>query len=268
MTRAVWLTDIHLEFLRPPQIESFLHQVAAQQPDVVLISGDISTSHFLRQHLVFVAQRLQVPVCFVLGNHDYYGSDIPDVRAQMRDLTRQNLGPVWLPEVGVVALADDTALVGHGGWGDGRYGDFLQSDILLNDYVQIRSLSGISPQERLKRLHTLGDEAANYLSRILHEAVPHYHQIYILTHAPPFQEACWHQGVQAADDDGFLPHFTCKAVGDVLLRVAEAHPDHQFVVLCGHTHGAGEIIKRPNLRVITGGAEYEKPAVQRVFAFE
>src|SRR5690606_14580707 len=105
-------------------------------------------------------------------------------------------------------------------------------------------------------------EAADYLSRILQEAVPHYRQIYILTHVPPFQEAYWHQGKPVGVNSGFVPHFTCKAAGDVLLRFAETYPDRRFVVLCGHTHGASDILKRGNLRIIVGGAEYAQPAVQ------
>ena len=42
-----------------------------------------------------------------------------------------------------------------------------------------------------------------------------------------------------------------------------SRPDRQMTVLCGHTHGA-EAQVLPNLRVLTGGAEYGEPKVQRV----
>ena len=35
-----------------------------------------------------------------------------------------------------------------------------------------------------------------------------------------------------------------------------------LTVLCGHTHGAGEVKILPNLLVKTGGAEYKKPELQ------
>lgn len=267
MTRAAWLTDIHLEFLRPDQIEGFVRTIAGHDPDVVMISGDISTARYLRRHLIYLAQHLKVPVCFVLGNHDFYGSDIPDVHTAMRRLTAENLGPIWLPEIGIVELAPGVALVGHDGWSDGRYGNFTRSNLMLNDYVQIKSLSRLTPHDRLKRLQALGDEGARYLEGILKQAVASYRRLIVLTHPPPFQEACWHEGKQAADDDPFLPHFTCKAIGDVLRHFSRAHPAHEFTVLCGHTHGSGEVQMYPNLRVITGGAEYEKPVVQRVLEF-
>ena len=43
------------------------------------------------------------------------------------------------------------------------------------------------------------------------------------------------------------------------------HSDRSLTVLCGHTHGAGETQVLANLLAITGGAEYGRPRVQRVF---
>jgi predicted MPP superfamily phosphohydrolase len=61
-----------------------------------------------------------------------------------------------------------------------------------------------------------------------------------------------------------LPFFVCKAVGDVLLEAARSHPGYQILVLCGHTHGGGEVQLLENLRVVTGPAEYGKPKIQPV----
>jgi hypothetical protein len=43
-----------------------------------------------------------------------------------------------------------------------------------------------------------------------------------------------------------------------------AAPDRQMTVLCGHTHGSSEAEILPNLRVLTGGAVYGNPCVQRL----
>ena len=37
-----------------------------------------------------------------------------------------------------------------------------------------------------------------------------------------------------------------------------------MTVLCGHTHGRGEARILENLLVLTGGATYGKPEVQRI----
>ncbi len=41
-----------------------------------------------------------------------------------------------------------------------------------------------------------------------------------------------------------------------------------MTVLCGYTHGGGEARILPNLRVLTGGAEYGRPVIQKVLEWE
>jgi len=60
------------------------------------------------------------------------------------------------------------------------------------------------------------------------------------------------------------PFFSCKAVGDVRVEAARAHPKCQILVLCGHTHCGGEIQELENLRVVTGPAEYGKAEIQQI----
>jgi hypothetical protein len=84
----------------------------------------------------------------------------------------------------------------------------------------------------------------------------------VLTHVPPFMEACWHQGHISADD--WLPHFSCQAIGDVLKDVMATAQDKQMTVFCGHTHSSGECQILPNLQVKTGGAKYCAPQLQEI----
>lgn len=74
--------------------------------------------------------------------------------------------------------------------------------------------------------------------------------------------AVWHQGRPSAED--FLPFFSCKAVGNVLMEAARSHPKCQILVLCGHTHGGGEVQVLENIRVVTGPAENGKPRIQPI----
>jgi hypothetical protein len=87
----------------------------------------------------------------------------------------------------------------------------------------------------------------------------------VLTHVPPFRDACWHEG--RISDDDWAPHFTCHAAGQAILDVLRSHPDRQITVLCGHTHGRGIARLGSNLQVITGGAVYGKPTIAEVFEF-
>jgi Icc protein len=257
MTLA-WITDLHLNFVERDVREEFYASVRNARPDAVLLGGDIGEAVSVADFLLELGTALGVPVYFVLGNHDYYGGSIAGVQAEVRNLTGRL---VWLPDARVVTLHDDAVLIGHGGWADGRLGDFFGSKVLLNDYVQIAELAAC----RLERnclyaeLNRLGDEAADHVEKTLRDACAHAHDILLLTHVPPFREACWHKGKLSNGD--WLPHFTCKAMGDAILRTMVAFPDRELLVLCGHTHGSGEVQVAPNVIVRTGGATYGAPEI-------
>ncbi|HVR75676.1 MAG TPA: metallophosphoesterase [Planctomycetota bacterium] len=259
MDRLLWLTDIHLNFLQANGVEEFISSVGEEKPDAILIGGDIGEAPTFEGYL-HQFERLEVPIYFVLGNHDFYRGAIHTVRARAAALTRESRFLKWLPEAGLVEINADTGLVGHDGWADGRYGNFETSGVILNDFFLIKELlEGGGP---LTTINTLGDEAAAYLRTILPTALDRYRRVIVLTHVPPFQEAAWHEGKRS--DEDWLPFFASRASGDALLEAARGRPDREILVLCGHCHGAGAVDVLPNLRVLTGGADYGKPVVERV----
>jgi predicted phosphohydrolase len=262
MKRVAWLTDLHLNFVTPGDIDRLCGAVREAGADAVLLGGDIGEAHDVVEHLEGLDARLGLPVYFVLGNHDFYRGSIAGVRAAVRALSARSPRLHWLQASGVIALTQETALVGHDGWADGRYGDYEHSEVLLNDYLLIEELAGLDAEDRLRRLHALGDEAAAHFRAVLPDTLARFPRLIVLTHVPPFREACWHRG--RISDDDWLPHFACRAVGEVLGEAMAAHPECEMTVLCGHTHSAGEAQILPNLRVLTGGAEYGQPEVQRV----
>ena len=89
--KVVWATDIHLDFLSMAQVDSFCHRLLDDDPDVVLLAGDIAEAHDLEALLGRVASRLRRPVYFVLGNHDFYRSDIAFVREPIQREVRHAL---------------------------------------------------------------------------------------------------------------------------------------------------------------------------------
>lgn len=261
--RAAWLTDIHLNFLSPVGIEKFFTLVRSCEAEVFFITGDIGEAPRLGWYLKRLEEQLQRPIYFVLGNHDYYHSSIDETRAAARKVVSGSSRLIWMNELEVVQLTPHTALIGHDSWADGRCGDYVRSDVTLNDYVLIGELSSLSKNELLFRLNRLGDEAAAHFKRVLPQVAARFQQVFMLTHVPPFREACWHMG--AVSDDHYLPHFACQAVGDVLQQIMQAHPACQLTVLCGHTHSSGIAHVLPNLKVLTGQADYGVPQIQQVF---
>jgi Icc-related predicted phosphoesterase len=264
--RLAWLTDIHLDFLEAENIRTFCREVTEHCPDALLFGRDIGTATSISSFLLTLENELSCPIYFVLGNHDYYHGSIKEVRQEVQANCKQSESLNWLPLSGVVGLTEQTCLIGHGGWADGRLGDYRNSAVMLNDYLFIKELTGLTPNKRLAVLKKLADEAAAYLRIQLQSALAHYQKVIVLTHVPPFREACWYLGEVA--DDHWLPHFSCQVVGEVLEEFMLKQTDRTMTVLCGHTHSSGVVEILPNLVVKTGAAAYGQPQLQEVLLVE
>jgi Icc protein len=257
--KLAWATDVHFDFVREAGMDHFCDGFRAAEADGLLLTGDIAHAGILDTVLGGLERRLARPIWFVLGNHDFYGGSVDEVRARAGALSRE--APiVWLGAVDVVELSPRTALVGHDGWGDARFGDHAGSGVMLNDFLRIADLRLGDRAELGRVLGRLGDESAAHLGRVLPAALERFEHVLVATHVPPFREACLHDGMVASDE--FLPYFACRATGEVLREAAARHPRRRLTVLCGHTHCAGDYRPLPNLRVVTGGAEYGRPALQ------
>ncbi len=261
--KFAWLTDIHLNFLKAVGLHDFLDNLKKLDADAILIGGDIAESNNIVAYLEEMENSLQIPIYFVLGNHDYYRGSIAETRQKIREFSKISESSHWLPESSIIELGSNTALIGHGSWADTRFGDYSNSQVELNDYYEIKELSGLSKLERKIVMIELADQAASFIKKNLDQAFLKYNHIYFLTHVPPFSEASWHKG--KISDPYWMPHFSCKTVGKVLLDIMRGYPEKRLTVLCGHTHSRGEMSPAPNIRVYTGHAEYGVPEVQRVF---
>ena len=254
--KVAWLTDVHHEWLNQKSRRAFFEAIGEERPECILIGGDICNPEDLDPWLLKLQQKVPVPIYFVLGNHDYYGASICEVRELASSITKDHDEMWWLPSAGVVSLIDDVGLIGHGCWGDGRAGSFFNSPLLLNDFRYIKELSGLSKHDQLEQVRRLGAEAAEYLTEYAEEAATRFEKVIVLTHVPPFPEACLYMGKPSEEG---LPFFCSKTAGDALKDVASNNPETQFLVLSGHTHDAADVQVAENLRCIAAGAEYGQP---------
>jgi predicted MPP superfamily phosphohydrolase len=265
--RALWLTDIHLNFVEPQRLIAFRDELRAARPDALLIGGDIAEGKDLIDYLTGLAQSVACPLYFVLGNHDFYFRSIWEIRAQVEQLCAREPRLVYLTHAAEpIALTPTVALIGHDGWADGLAGDYEASDVMLNDYWLIAELAHLEKHERWEKLQQLAQAAADHLRKQLELALANYPRVILLTHVPPLRAACWHQG-QVSDDE-WAPHFASPTIGNAVLDVMRAHPERELLILCGHTHGRGECRPLPNVEILTGGAIYGEPEIQRVLELE
>lgn len=266
--RLAWATDIHLDHCDAATQQDFIQCIQDASADALCLTGDLSDGPQIQGHLEQLAQALELPIYFVLGNHDYYHRSLAEVRREMRELSRSSRFLHWMPVSGVIPLNASTAIVGHDAWGDGLHGDVYKSWIKMSDFRLIQELkeaSEIGVEERVALLQHLGQEAADYLGQLLPEALEQYEKLVLLLHPPPYREACLY-GAEVADDH-WAPYFTCKAVGDLLDALLPHYPHCSVTVLAGHTHNVCDLQLRANLRVLVGAAEYEKPRLERVLSF-
>lgn len=265
--RLAWATDVHLNFVTRDRAARFASEVVAADVDALLLGGDTAEGVDLDEWLEFLAEAIRRPIHFVLGNHDYYATDVAGAEAR----ARAQASP-WLNYLGgamPVPLTRDLALVGHGGWADAGYGDFLGTDRVISDHFLIQDLrecaGGDDPLAILgnrpalaRKLRELGAAAAAELEPSLRAAVDRFPSVCVLTHIPPFPELATHRGRPCDARD--LPGNACRAIGELLLDVAAGHPDCRISVLSGHTHDAARCEPLPNLRAQTQAATYGEPA--------
>lgn len=258
--RLVWLTDLHLDALDKAKYLQFLELLESYEGDAVLIGGDICNGTDCLKHLIHISKFIPKQFYFVLGNHDYYYGSIPKTRTLAHDLVRIHPGLHYLTDNGIIPLSKHTALIGHDGWADGREGDFLNSNIMLNDYFLIEELKRLNQPERLQKINQLGAEAAAFFKMQLANVFENYDRVVLLTHSPPFLEAAMHEGLPC--DTHWAPHMVGKATGDVLKVVMQQYPNKHMLVLCGHTHTSQDVHILPNLHVVTGKSELGLPDIQ------
>lgn len=266
--KLTWLTDIHLNFLDKEKRLAFYQKIIDAAGDKILITGDIAEAPSVTEILTEMADIIQRPIYFVLGNHDYYRGSVASVREAVINMTKMKKA-YWLPVVGPQDLGNGTFLLGQDTWADGRYGDYANSAVVLNDSRMIQDLfqsSLLSKYSLVEKMQQLADDDANALKKDLQETLKAHHprKIIVMIHMPPFKEACMHEGELTNDD--FLPFFSSKATGDVLIEIAQENPNTEFLVLCGHTHSDAYYQPFRNLTVKAGHAEYGSPVVQEVIS--
>lgn len=260
--RLIWLTDIHLNFLSDEETDNFLSAVRTAEPDAILLTGDVGEAQSAMPILEKIDAAWGRPIYFVLGNHDFYGGSIAGVRAQVTALGRQRPNLMYLTALDVIELTPSVGLIGDDGWADARLGNYEHSLVMMNDYRLIAELAPLTKQNRWPKLKELGDKSAEHIRRVLPQALAKYPRVILGTHLPPLRDACWHEG-QVSNDE-WLPHFTCKAMGDVILEIMREAPQKQLVIYCGHTHSPGICQPLPNVTIHTGSAEYGFPKVQQI----
>ena len=257
--KIIWVSDIHINFLQDFQREEFHSHIIESGGDIVVVSGDIAESHNVVPLIQEMELATKLPIFFVLGNHDFYGSSVADVKKSVKSLN-------WISKNSGTPLTDNTILLGVDGWGDCRYGDFDNSRLVMNDWLIIKELRSqyLRGMDHLKvKLQELADKDAKALKRKGLKAIKNnYSKIIIVTHVHPFEECCLYAGRKSTPSG--LPFFASKTLGRAILPVAKKNPEVDFLWLSGHTHSRAVYKPCENMTVKVAKAEYYYPLIEEV----
>lgn len=261
--KLIWISDIHLNFLKFEERCNFYKKLKDSEGDIVVVSGDIAESHNVIPLLMELKFHSEKEVFFVLGNHDFYGSSVTAVKRSVRSLG-------YLGSKQIVELGESTALIGVDGWGDCRFGDYENSRLHMADWSYIEELKVAyhqdvytGSQKLLETLQQFADGDAAKLAKNVRKAIKTgFKRIIIVTHVPPFEEACLYAGRKSTPDG--LPFFASKILGDTILPIAKRNPKVDFLWLSGHTHSRVVFHALENLVVKVAKAEYYFPQIEEV----
>ena len=168
------LSDLHLEFapFTPPQVDA----------DVVILAGDTSPGHY---GVRWAGQAFPGrPVLYLMGNHEFYGHDIPRLTHKLEEETSGT--NVHVLENRAVEIGD-VVFLGCSLWTDFSLGNdpaigALVAEGAMNDFKRIRFFPGFT---RLRAGHLRRIHADSVLW--LHQQFQHYagKKIVVLTHHSP-----------------------------------------------------------------------------------
>lgn len=273
MKQIIWGTDLHYNFPKHHELVEIHQSIRAKidsevqnalsenrEPNetlAVIITGDTSEAHLLKSHLTLIRTQLKLPVFFVCGNHDYWKKKLSTTKELITKMSEET-DVKWLGAIPYAKLTEKTAIVGHDGWYDARYGDWENSNFFMNDWNYIPEFHGKTKKQIVDFCRELAQISTDHIELGFKKAVDDgFKHIIVATHVPPFRESSIYGGRKS--EETAVCWYTNCALGEKLYELSFENPDVDVTVLCGHTHNGitNKILK--NLTVHVGSAQYYNP---------
>lgn len=256
------VSDPHMDHADDRSLDIFLRNVndCTSAQDILMITGDISTSRKLHAHLELLSRSSNARLLYVLGNHDYWGSSIASTNDSLSMHDGTNGNPTFMDHVDVVHIDDSTCVVGESAWYDGRLGQQGEPTFIMNDWYKIQEFYDGNESTVRQISARIADSAAERLRAKLQIAHSRgYKRIIVMTHYPTHEGSCMHLG--RPSDHYALPWFSSKVTGDVIDEFSLAHSEIMLEVVCGHTHSPCKYRASGNVMVSVTGASYGCPRI-------
>jgi predicted MPP superfamily phosphohydrolase len=260
-----WLTDPHLEFCSHRTRNDLYRSINQAAGEIVVITGDISAGPHRSDQYTELAEHVNKPIYFVLGNHDRYGTTFANTETVVARVMRRFSHLVRLDGSQVIPLNESVAMVGVEGWADGLGGEGPATKARISDFYQILDFATDPEPQVFRAMKERARKYARALKPSLLKAIKEYQTTIIATHVPPYEGAAWHEGSPSSGD--YQPFFSSPTMGKLIKAAATEHPGKSVLVLCGHTHSPG-IYRDGNILVLTAGARYGFPEISQTIRLD
>lgn len=257
----LWLTDIHVDFKNKETVDRFFDSIASEKARGICITGDMADKEQSISFLEELSKKVDFPIYFVLGNHDYYGSSILSFQKKIESFFEGNPSVVYLPSQEEIGVSDTTAIIGIDNWYDLEIGNYFKSEVRLRDFTEIADFMILEKHQLYDHFQKGSRNTIFQVKRKLEKAFENYAHVILLAHVPPFIEACLYKNKPA--DEEHAPFFIQGLLGSFLLEFMEGYREKSLTVLSGHTHHKAFYQPLPNLVVKVGfcpddDIEYER----------
>lgn len=251
----LWLTDTHFNFVSRPKLVEFFLYLKSKSPAGIFLTGDISTGPHIVHHLQWMSKIVDVPIYFVLGNHDYYRSSFLETEKAINTLCQRNDNLFYLTNSIPISLNEHVAIIGDDGWYDAGWRDPFTSLVFIWDFFFIKDFRALfHTYERMELVRQRARKAANHISYDLRKAFKDHSTVYLLTHFPPWPESIDKWG--GLVEKFWMPYNSCKVMSDAIQATMEGLPDKNLIVLAGHTHRARVEQITHNIELRVGTAQH------------
>lgn len=259
--RILITSDLHFEVTGAQAIRRFLAGMDREEPDLVVLAGDIGHPPHLYRQCLALFLPLACPVAVIPGNQDVWtapgSSSIALLEEELPAAVRE-LDFHWL-EGHPLRLGGGVALCGSIGWYD-----YSAREVGDDDVARIAARKGevCLDATRVDWEYTDESFAALCRDRLTSqvrelEGDPDIHTIVAVTHVPAFPQQ-YERQPEAERWCRTLPFFAHLTMGEELRRF----PKLRYLV-SGHTHaGLSDVVERPGMEPVataTVGSDYLKP---------
>ncbi len=239
MKKVAWLTDPHINKLKNKEFFELTTKILSHQPDVIFLTGDISEAPTLLEHLSKLEACLQLPIYFVLGNHDYHFANIEWVHEQIKNLCSKNKNLIWLTQKDYIQSSEGVAIVGHENWYDMSLGTAENFPILFQlDWSLIHDFNQLKKNhKKIKLTKHIAKKSTQEIIKNLDLAFSKNHTVHLLTHVPPWKEHYTGTIIDQGNQWLWLPYNVNHHLGQKLEELMSSFfPDKKLEVYSGHVH--------------------------------